>query len=262
MSHNNPTTTNWQHPSKKPILTGDRVHLWRAQLDLSACQIESLATLLSNDEIARANRFRFEIHRQRFIVARGILRLLLGHYLEIAPNNIKFQYSDRGKPFLAGSKQDSSLQFNISHSQAYALYGFTYNHPIGVDLEYTRNTPDAVKIARRFFSQEESKLIEEASDEERAIKFCQLWTAKEAYLKAVGTGLSGSLSSVKISLERDREPKLLAIEQDPSSAANWSLYPCFPTPDFLAAVAIAAPIARHQINYWHWHPNLFPITII
>ena len=261
MSQNNFAMTNWQHPTEKPILPGDRVHLWRAQLDLSACQIDSLATLLSTDETARANRFRFDIHRQRFIVARGILRLLLAHYLQIAPQDIKFQYSDRGKPFLAGSKQDC-LQFNLSHSQAYALYGFTYNHPIGVDLEYIRKTPDAVKIARRFFSESESQLIEQASDGERSHKFYQLWTAKEAYLKAVGTGLSGSLSSVEISLNRDREPKLLAIDRDPSAAANWSLYPCFPTPDFLAAVAIAAPIARHQINYWHWHQNLFATTII
>lgn len=261
MSQNKPATTNWQHPSEKPILPGDRVHLWRAQLDLSACQIDSLATLLSTDETARANRFHFDTHRQRFIVARGILRLLLGHYLQIAPHDIEFQYSDRGKPFLAGSKQDC-LQFNLSHSQAYALYGFTYNHPIGVDLEYIKNALDAVKIAQRFFSESESKLTEEAAEEDRPMKFCQLWTAKEAYLKAVGTGLSGSLSSVEISLERDREPKLLAIEQDPSAAANWSLYSCFPTPDFLAAVAIAAPIARHQIDYWHWHQNLFPITMI
>ena len=134
-----------------------------------SCQIDSLATLLSTDETARANRFRFDIHRQRFIVARGILRLLLGHYLQTAPHDIEFQYSDRGKPFLAGSKQDC-LQFNLSHSQAYALYGFTYNHPIGVDLEYIKNTPDAVKIARRFFSEAESKLIEEAADEERSMQ--------------------------------------------------------------------------------------------
>ena len=262
MSYNNRWTTNWQYPLEKPILRGDRVHLWRAYLDLSSCEIESLATLLSTNEIARADRFRFEIHRQRFVAARGILRLLLGHYLQTAPNNIEFQYGDRGKPSLAGSKQDNCLQFNISHSQAYALYGFTYNYPIGVDLEYIRNTADAVKIARRFFSEREAKIIEEAADGEQPIKFCQLWTAKEAYLKAVGTGLTASLDSVEIFLDRDRFPKLQAIEQNPLAVENWSLYPCFPTPDFIAAVAIAAPIARQQIDYWHWQQNLFPITVI
>lgn len=261
MNENNHATTDWLHPSSKPILTSDRVHLWRANLDLAASPIERLATLLSADEIARANRFRFAIHRQRFIAARGILRLLLGHYLQTTPDDIEFKYSERGKPSLSESNQDSRLQFNLSHSQEYALFGFTYNHTIGVDLEYIRKISDAVNIARRFFSEREYKLIAEAADWEQPIKFCQLWTAKEAYLKAVGTGLTGSLSSVEVALDRARFPKLQAIDREPSAVANWSLYPCFPTTDYLGAVAIEAPLARHQIDYWHWHQNLFPITV-
>jgi 4'-phosphopantetheinyl transferase len=240
----------WQTPSQLPTLGDSLVHVWRANLALSTPKIEELTTLLSTDEIARANKFRFVQHQRRFIAARGILRQLLGNYLAASPRSLVFSYSDRGKPQLA---QDTALQFNLSHSQEYALFGFTLNYLIGVDIEYQRAMPDALKIAQRFFSAREYKMLEEVPLEQQPKLFFQLWTAKESYLKATGTGLSASLNSVEIALNQTKSLYLSSLKKD--TIMNWSLYSCTPATDYSAAIAINAQIPAQQINYWHWSNN-------
>ena len=150
MVESNSTKLVWQKPSPLPYLSRDRVHLWCANLDLTKSEIKQLANFLSADEVERANRFRFPQHCKRFIVARGILRQLLGNYLKVDPQDLIFTYGEQGKPLLTAKVKSDSLEFNISHSQEYALFGFTLNHSLGVDLEYQRQMPDALKIARRF----------------------------------------------------------------------------------------------------------------
>ena len=110
----------WRVPDCFPVLQNNHIHIWRADLDLSSQQIECLETFLSLDEIARANKFRFARHRRRFVVARGVLRQLLGSYLNIHPQNLVFTYGDQGKPFLAQVAQ-LPLQFNLSFSRVCAL---------------------------------------------------------------------------------------------------------------------------------------------
>ena len=249
---NNYCSDEWQYPpTNLPTLDKNRVHLWRAKLDLSDPELDRLATVLSPDEVARANRFRFPRHRRRFIVARGILRRLLANYLDIEPKDLEFFYGDRGKPLLE-LEQLYPLQFNLSHSQEYVLYGFTYNCLIGVDLEYLREMSDLIKIARRFFSHREYKLLVEESEEARLKLFFQLWTAKEAYLKAIGTGITDSLGDVDIDIDEVFSPRLLAIKGDEVAAAKWSLYSCVPAPDYIASVAIKTT-SLTKIDFWHWH---------
>lgn len=245
--------TNWQHSSDLPVLEKNDVHIWRANLDIPATEIEKYSNYLSEDEIARANKFRFPQHRQRFMVARSILRQLLGIYLDICPKTIVFEYSDRGKPQLAKFNNGRQLQFNLSHSQGYALYGFTQNNFIGVDLEYLREMPDAVKIARRFFSPREFQFIASLDRERQTKVFFQLWTAKEAYLKAIGTGLAGSLAAVDITLDSAENVSLLAIDGDESSIEDWSLYSCVPASDCVATIAIKTQTGDRQLNFWDWN---------
>ena len=252
MNHRDCLDLNWQEPSHTPILQDDGVHLWRAHLDLSDVEIKCLTATLSTREIARANRFKFPQHRRRFIAARGILRQLLGNYLQLNPSQVEFGYGDRGKPFLLSSLGNSSLQFNVSHSQEYALLGFSLNHPIGVDIEYLRQMPDALKIAQRFFSQREFSLLRDAPPERQNQLFFLLWTAKEAYLKAIGIGLSGMLDNVEITFETTRVPYCLNIEQDRVALANWSLYSCIPATNYIAAIAVEMYFTALQIDFWHW----------
>lgn len=251
MNHRDRLNPNWQHPSQIPILKDD-IHLWRANLDLSAIEIECLSATLSAEEIARANKFKFPQHRRRFIAARGILRQLLGEYLQLNPSEVKFAYGDRGKPFLSGSLGNSSLQFNVSHSQEYALLGFSLNRPIGVDIEYLRQMPDALKIAQRFFSQREFSLLCDAPAEQQNRLFFLLWTAKEAYLKAIGIGLSGMLDNVEITFDTTQISARLGIEQDRVALTNWSLYSYIPTSDYIAAIAVEMCFTSLQVDFWHW----------
>ena len=249
---NNCSSDEWQHPIDLPTLNKDRVHVWRARLDLTDPEIALLNSVLSPDEVARANRFRFPRHRRRFIVARGILRQLLGNYLDIEPKDLQFDYGDRGKPQLKDLDEVVPLQFNLSHSHEYALYGFTYHYPIGVDLEYMREMPDFLKIARRFFSHREYELLVMAKDETRLKLFFQLWTAKEAYLKAIGTGIADSLADVELAIDDVISPRLLAIKGNKPVAAKWSLCFCIPATGYIASVAIkTTPLA--SIEFWHWH---------
>jgi 4'-phosphopantetheinyl transferase len=245
--------TIWQHPARFPTLNNHQVHLWRANLTLSNPKMEELITFLSPDEVVRANKFRFAPHKSRFIAARGILRQLLGNYLEVSPCSLTFTYSDRGKPQLP---QNSILQFNLSHSQEYGLFGFTLNHLIGVDLEYQRAMPDALNIAQRFFSVREFKMLAGVSQKQQPRLFFQLWTAKEAYLKAIGTGLSGSLASIEISFDENHSPYLSPCQENQLESKHWSLYSCTPEINYLGAIAINSPLSEQHITYWHWSPDL------
>ena len=246
----NCSSNEWQHSVNLPTLDRDRVHVWRARLDLPDSEVDRLAKVLSPDEVAKANRFRFARHQRRFIVARGILRQLLGNYLDIEPKDVQFEYGDRGKPLLK-LNPTKPLQFNLSHSHEYALYGFTYDRLIGVDLEYLREMPDIVKIARRFFSPQEYELLARVSNQARVKLFFQLWTAKEAYLKAIGTGISDSLADVNIDVDEVLAPRLFAIKGDKLAAAKWSLCSCVPAINYIASIAIkTTPYV--PIDFWHW----------
>lgn len=209
--------------------------------------IEVLATTLSPDESDRAHRFHFEKDRNRFIAARGILRSLLGTYLNLPPSQLQFTYSDRGKPSLS-VPTPGNLSFNLSHSKGLALYAVTLTSPIGIDVEYLRPMSDVLQLAKRFFSHSEYEVISRLSPPERHRAFFTAWTAKEAYLKAIGSGLSGGLEKVEVSIDSGEVLKLLSIDGDASLADLWSLYSIETHPDYLAALAIKKN--NWNLSYW------------
>ena len=238
--------SDWDNPPKKVKLLQNEIHIWRANLDLPSVVIEKLASTLSKDEINRANRFRFQQHRDRFIVGRGILRELLANYLQVksdraAPrlqrDRVIFEYSPRGKPQLASSLNQYSLQFNVSHSQDLALYGFNYQRIIGVDLEYIKDNIDCKQLAKRFFTTQELQLINSYPTSEQKTIFFQLWTAKEAYLKATGEGLAGSLDTIEFTLDNN-SVKLMQIKQDQAQVSYWSINNFIPQDNFIATIAV------------------------
>ncbi|MFM6064502.1 MAG: 4'-phosphopantetheinyl transferase family protein [Microcystis aeruginosa] len=175
------------------FISTDEVHLYFISLDPSGDRLEKLASLLSEDEIIRANRYHFPQHKRRFLVARGCLREILGSYLTISPEKIEFIYSERGKPSI-----NHQFQFNLSHSEEMAICGLTLTARIGVDLEKMRQMKDLDSLTKRFFCAREHELVEKSAEKEKL--FFQLWTAKEAYLKALGTGISGGLDRVEVGL--------------------------------------------------------------
>ncbi len=240
----------WQNPLPNLTLLDDEIHLWRANLNLNPQYLKQLETTLSEDEKLRANRFRFPNHRQRFIAARGILRQLLGIYLQSSGEGISFTYNPQGKPQLAPCFSKVNIQFNISHSQDLALYSFSYQQKIGIDLEYLRENVDYENIAQRFFCEREFKLISTCEQEQKKTIFYQLWTAKEAYLKATGEGLTGGLETLEINLDKQGNIYLYSINNEKHLAHDWSLYNFIPETNFIATIALSGKKKKlTAINY-------------
>lgn len=226
----------WFSPPSHLVLPSDEIHVWRSHLDRPAAQLDQLYSTLSEDERIRAQRFHFERDRQHFIAARGVLRAILGRYLEREPVELEFDYSPKGKPALADA--NSSLEFNVSHSNGLALYAVTRDRPLGVDLEYLRPLPNANRLAQRFFSPGEYAILTSLPTEFQQIAFFKGWTRKEAYLKATGEGLGG-LQGVEVTLTPDEPPVLLRLPSD-VPPQNWRLYDLAPHPNYIGALAVEA----------------------
>ena len=214
--------TAWRSPRGIYVLPSDEVHVWRASLDRMRGHLVSLARLLSPDERERAHRFHFEVDRQRSILARGLLRLLLGHCLCRSADQLQFEYNKFGKPNLANSLYPS-LQFNLSHSGDLVLIALSRGRALGVDIERMRMDVAVTEIAARFFSAVECEALQMVAPAARREAFFACWTRKEAYLKARGDGLSLPLAQFDVSFLPGDEPRLLATRHDPAEVHRWSL---------------------------------------
>ena len=238
----------WLVPPAALTLTAGEVHLWRTDLDRNSQEVQEFLATLSADEKARALRFYFQQHRQRFIVARGTLRRILGRYLDLAPAQVEFEYSPQGKPKLAASCNGKELQFNLSHSQGLALYGVARYRRIGVDLEYLRPMEEVEQLVKRFYSAREFAAISPLSPQEREKAFFRGWTAKEAYLKATGSGLGGGLDRVEVSLVAGTPLQLLSLEGNTEAASRWHLSDLPLHPDYIATVAVEG--RNCHLKFW------------
>ncbi len=240
----------WQLPPANLSLSGDAVHVWRANLDQPAQIREQLAASLSADELQRAERFYFDRDRHRFAVGRGILRTILARYLNKEPRELEFCYGSRGKPALATAEREGRLCFNVSHSGGLALYAIARDREVGIDVEQIREMPDAVAIAARFFSERENAALRAGAAEQRLQAFFHAWTRKEAYLKAIGDGLAQPLSSVEVSLTPGEPAKPIAIAGDRAAASRWAIADLTPAPGFAGAIATQA--GDFSIACWQW----------
>ncbi len=188
----------WPAPTCK--LGTDHVHLWLAELHHPHWPVADLSASLSPDEHRRAGTYVFQRHRQRFIIARGLLRWLLAGYLGVEPGSIRLGYGSSGKPELATPSDSPPLRFNCSHSQGLALYALVRGRRIGVDLEMLRPVPEAEFIASEWFSVDEQSALRAADPHHRTTLFLQYWTRKEAYAKAMGHGLCDALKGIRTPL--------------------------------------------------------------
>lgn len=216
----------------------NEIHVWSADLVLTAEQEKNKFALLSADERERALRFHFPIHRQRFIAARSALRQILSLYLHVAAEDILFAYGEHKKPYL--QIPGSTLQFNLAHSFDRAVYAFTLNHAIGVDIEKMEDD-DKQDIATRFFSPEENEELMRLSKHDKIAGFYRIWSRKEALIKAVGKGLSIPLSSFSVSASDASQTVILENE-------SWTLLSLPIHPDYQSALASNQQI--NKIHYW------------
>ncbi len=209
----------------------DEIHLWRGSLDCEPALQERLETLLSPDERTRADRFVFSLDRNRYVAGRGILRDLLGRYLSLPPGEVRLFYGGQGKPALDAQNPATPIQFNLSHSQAIAIYAFARERQLGVDVEQIRPEFSSEEIATRYFSPRELDELQALAPEQRVEGFFNCWTRKEAYVKARGGGLQIPLERFDVSLTPGQRERLRS-EDD----SRWSLRSFRPVPGYVAAV--------------------------
>jgi len=219
-------------------------------VQLEACERNYSRCLswLSPDENARAARFRFDEHRRAFVLGRGALRALLANYLNITPDAVPFVYGPHGKPALAPELEHRArgLRFNASNSGNFAAYAFTTGCEIGIDIERHRPLTDLERIARRFFSAEETAELLGLSGGQRTDAFFHCWTRKEAFIKAMGGGLSIPLASFQVTLRPGDGARLVSINGSTAAAGEWTMASFDPAPGFAGAVACNAPRALYS----------------
>jgi len=210
---------------------GDEIHVWHAALDREEKVLGRLESSLSPEEKARADRFHFANDRNRFIVARGLLRELLGKYLQQTSASLEFSYGEHGKPSLSGGNASSGLCFNLSHSAGLVVYAIAIERNLGIDVEHVRPGSAGDDIAQRYFSSREVSDLRTLPPEARVEGFFHCWTRKEAYLKATGMGLQIPLDSFAVSLLPEKPAQFLGGVEP-----RWHLAAYHPTEGYVAAV--------------------------
>ena len=212
------------------------VHVWFVELSTGNAVVEQCSRNLSADERQRASRFQFEHLRSAFTVSRSILRLLLARYLQVEPTDIRFSYGVRGKPQLAWPAVP--FAFNLAHSGRLAAYAFAIGCEVGIDLEEIRSIPEQQSLVRSFFSREEFRDWMDLKPRQRNEAFFLGWTRKEAYIKAVGDGLSLPLDSFQMSLRPDEPARLIREGNDHASATRWAIFSFAPVEGYVGALAL------------------------
>ena len=240
----------WLSPPEHLCLDRHRIHVWRASLTLSTPHLLSLQHTLSTDERIRAERYHFPIHREHFIAARGLLRVLLGRYLGQDPRQLRFRYSAHGKPALAGGSELGRICFNVSHSHGLALYAVTCDREVGIDLEQIRYDLDDTRVAERFFAAGETEALRALPANMRTEEFFTYWTCKEAYIKARGTGLSLPLDQFEVSIAPREQVATVTIIEAVEEDAKWLVRTLAPQPGY--AGALAAEGHDWEFTCWQW----------
>ena len=242
------TSLKWEHPPARYDLAGNEVHVWRLPLDLQPVELDALGLLLAADEWTRAERFRFPEHRCRFIARRGSVRTILGRYLDVPPQSLIFDKNKNGKPFIPADANATPPAFNVSSSQDLALLAVAPNRRLGVDIERMDPKHADRQVAESHFSSVEKEALKNLPESQRLEAFFHCWCRKEAFIKAVGKGLSFPLNRFAVSVGSDRPAELIAC--DPSLGfhqSDWSLHDLPPVLGYAAALAVhgGTPLIRH-----------------
>jgi 4'-phosphopantetheinyl transferase len=234
-------------------LSQGEVHVWRVPLDWSPARLRKFRAVLSADELQKADRFHFALDRMRHLIGRGVLRTILAHCTKVSAERLCFEYSPSGKPHLMSVSTEAPPQFNVTHSGEFILIALTIGRSVGVDVERLRTDIEVERIAASFFSPHERLALRSVPTHLRFDAFFDCWTRKEAYIKAVGHGLSLPLDQFDVSCVPGQEPALLATRPDPDEARRWSIQAVDVGPDYRAAVAVEG--AGWQLKTWDWPVN-------
>ncbi len=234
----------WESCPAQVTLENNAVHIWRVKLDISPSFIELMLRPLSPQECDRANRLQFERDRRRFIVSHGVMRIILSRYLGCEPEQVQYQMTENGKPFL---EKKPELHFNLAHSHEIALIAVTPLGEIGIDVEYIRPLEDINRLARQCFSAQEYQQYISLPAPEKQQAFFTCWTRKEAFLKALGSGLAFPLDNFTVSLLSTEPARLVMVSGKHNESTDWTLQAIDCEAKYSAAFALRAnnPIVKY-----------------
>lgn len=235
--------TEWKSPTESSPneFSAGSVHLWRIPLDRDASATSAPLSLLADDEVRRYERFKPAAIKRRFALARGGMRVILGRYLNRPPADLEFHYGEQGKPSLAPDQNPSNLQFNLTHSHDLAVLAVAANREVGVDVEHLRDNVEFEKLAARYFSPLEVSTLASLAGEDLKRQFFRIWTAKEAYIKAIGQGLRIPLDQFDIAVDADAQPVLRETRHAPPEKDRWTLTDFDDGDGYLGTLAIEGP---------------------
>ena len=241
------TTTRWIRPNRMVVLDWKHrtrccfpgeIHVWRIELDLEPLAYSVVEAVLSPDERRRAKCFIRDDLRRRWTVAHGALRMILAAYTGTPPGCLVFGTGPWGKPKLKGTA--SRIGFNLSHTGHLALIAISSEHEVGIDAETIRPNLDWRELSERFFASAEASEIKSLAPEIRIAAFFACWTRKEAFIKAIGRGLSMPLDSFRVTVRPDFPPRLVWLEGNQREPDKWSF-------EDMSESGVAAAVAvRHH----------------
>ena len=235
----------------------DEVHVRIASLECPQSELKYFEKTLAEDEINRANRFHFKKDRERFVAGRGLLRMLLSSYVGIPANEIIFTYGCHGKPGLRRQDSRPAIEFNLAHSAGTAIYALTRDRPVGVDIESFQPDFPVEEVARNFFSSTELAALQNLPKILRMEAFFKCWTRKEAFIKALGDGLSCPLSDFDVSLTPGEPARLLNVRWG-SDEAHWSMEDIESLAGYAAAIVFSGPQCRMHVSQWDLNSGTGP----
>ena len=249
-------TQNFQHKikSNRKILHDNEVHVWLVDIEKSLQEIEFYRKLLLSFELEKSNSFRFEKDRKRYILTQSILRLLISSYLNIKPAKIIYSYNVNRKPEIANI-YDKKLCFNLSHSGNFIIYAFAWTSQLGIDIELKRQLEDTDIIIDRFCSEIEKKQYFFIQPEDRLDMFFDLWTRKEAYIKARGEGVSSALEKFSVSIDPSKRPFLIEEKDQPFAKEDWYFHNIAFNTKYSACLVVECNIKKIYFEVWdehHW----------
>jgi 4'-phosphopantetheinyl transferase len=233
-------------------LKASDVHIWHASLEQPGETVQAWRAILSEDELKRAERYHFDLHRGHFIAGRGILRHLLSLYTGIEPGQLQPEYTRNGKPFLPGMEDEAGIRFNLSHSGGIAVYAFTRGREVGIDIEHQRPIDDIDRIAERNFSTKEYTTLGTLPEGERLEAFYLCWTRKEAFIKAIGEGISFPLQQFDVTLIPGEPARLLSVDGSSEKTKRWSMHNLTIAEGYAAALVIEGSDCALTQRKWEY----------
>ena len=242
----------WQTPSHPLPLLPQDIHIWKISLRPPRRWLPKLWDLLNGEEQHRAQRYKTQTLQDTFVTARGTLRLILQRYLHLDAAHIRFARGAHGKPYVSDPATSPPLTFNLTHSRDLALLAIAANRQIGIDIEHYGRTANYPGMINRICSPPEQTFLNDLPPEEQQKIFLTCWTRKEAYVKALGQGITFSLKSITVSLDKSKPPGILHVQGKENEALRWSMRELYPDPDYAATLVGEGNNWTHSCWEWTW----------